>query len=97
MSAWFNYHALWKILVYGLVLGAALPALFAVGVRLNAVGVGVSGDASVPHRRHPVVLALSWLIFALVLVAVILGVLFIARDFIGHHLHWYILGAKHGK
>jgi hypothetical protein len=30
-----------------------------------------------------------------VLVAVIIGVLFIARDFIGHHIGWYILGAKH--
>jgi hypothetical protein len=96
MSAWINYHALWKILVYGLIVGAALPGLFAVGVRLNAVGVGVTGDTAVPHR-HPALIALSWLIFALVLAAVIVGILFIARDFIGHHLHWYILGAKHGK
>jgi hypothetical protein len=30
-----------------------------------------------------------------VLVAVIVGVLFVARDFIGHHTGLYILGAKH--
>jgi hypothetical protein len=96
-NSWINLNALWRILVYGLVVGAALPALFAVGVRLNAVGVGVTGDASAPHRRHPLVLAISWLIFALVLAAVIVGILFIARDFIGHHLGWYILGAKRGK
>jgi hypothetical protein len=30
-----------------------------------------------------------------VLAAVIIGVLFIARDFIGHHLGLDILGAKH--
>ena len=96
MTTWINYHALWKILVYGLVIGAALPALFALGVRLNAVGVGASGDSAVA-QRNPLLIALGWLIFALVLVTVIIGVLFIARDFIGHHLGWYILGAKHGK
>jgi hypothetical protein len=36
MSAWINYHAVWKIIVFGLLVGAGLPALFAVGVRLNA-------------------------------------------------------------
>ena len=33
----------------------------------------------------------------MVLAAVIIGVLFIARDFIGHHTGLYILGAKHKK
>jgi len=91
VSAWFNYIAVSKIVIFGLLVGAALPALFAVGVRLNADGVGATSVA----RRNPVLLALSWLIFALVLAAVLLGVLFIARDFIGHHTGWYILGAQH--
>ena len=95
MSAWFNYAAAIKIVVFGLVIGAGLPALFAMGVLINAEGAGVArhGDAVAP--RNPLVLALSWLIFAVVLVAVTVGVLFIARDFIGHHIGWYILGAKH--
>jgi len=46
-------------------------------------------------QRNPVLLALSWAIFALVLFAVIIGVLFVARDFIGQHLGLYLLGAKH--
>ena len=36
-------------------------------------------------------------IFALVLAAVVVGVLFIARDFIAHHTGWYILGAPRPK
>lgn len=92
MSAWFNYAATLKILVFGLLVGAALPALFALGVRLGAAGAGASGDAVT--RRRPVLTALSWALFALVLVAVVVGVLFIARDFIAHHTGWYILGAK---
>jgi hypothetical protein len=93
VSTWWNYVATLKILIAGLILGAGLPALFALGVRLNAEGVGVTGDAAVA-RRNPALVAISWMVFALVLVAVIAGVFFIARDFIGHHTGWYILGAK---
>ena len=97
MSNWWNYIATLKILLFGLLLGAGLPALFAVGVRMNAEGSGVvSHDGTVAHR-NPILLLLGWLIFALVLALVIISVLFIARDFIGHHTGWYILGAKRGK
>lgn len=94
MSAWFNYIAAFKILLFGLLVGAGLPALFAVGVRLNAEGAGVAVHGGAVARRNPALVALGWVIFALVLFVVILGVLFIARDFIGHHTGWYILGAK---
>ncbi|MGH3971446.1 MAG: hypothetical protein ACRDTV_25950, partial [Mycobacterium sp.] len=89
MSTWFNYAATLKILIFGLLVGAALPALFALGVRLGAAGAGISGDAI--GRRRPALTALSWALFALVLVAVVIGVLFIARDFISHHTGWFIL------
>ncbi len=94
VSAWFNYAAAIKILVFGLVIGAGLPALFAMGVRINAEGAGVARHGDAVAQRNPLVLAVSWLIFAVVLVAVTVGVLFIARDFVGHHTGWYILGAK---
>lgn len=92
MSAWFDYTATLKILVFGLLVGAALPALFAAGVRLGAAGAGTDGDAVTPKR--PALTALSWVLFALALTAVVVGVLFIARDFIAHHTGWLILGAK---
>ena len=38
--------------------------------------------------------AVSWVIFAVVLVVVLIGVLFIARDFLGHQTGLYLLGAK---
>lgn len=95
MSEWFNYAATLKILVFGLLVGAALPALFAFAMRVNAAGNGVmtSGDGTVGTRR-PLLIVVSWAIFLVVLVAVVIGVLFIARDFIGHHFGWYLLGAK---
>jgi hypothetical protein len=93
MSTWFHYAATLKILVFGLLVGAGLPALFAVGVRLSAAGAGVSAGSHTVAVRRPVLTVLSWAIFALVLAAVVLGVLFIAREFIAHHTGWFILGA----
>jgi cytochrome b len=86
---YFKYDAAIKILVFGLIVGAGLPALFAVGVRTGAT---VDGPT---QARNPVLAALSYAIFAVVLIAVVIGVLFVARDFIGLHTGWYILGAKH--
>jgi hypothetical protein len=51
--SWINLSALWKIVGYGLVAGAGLPALFAIGVyalsrgpRLQAAGAdGETSDA----------------------------------------------------
>jgi len=34
MHSWINLTALWKIVVFGLVAGAGLPALFAIGLRV---------------------------------------------------------------
>jgi hypothetical protein len=49
--SWINLSALWKIVVYGLLAGAGLPALFAGGLyslslgpnRTRAAGAGASG------------------------------------------------------
>lgn len=89
VSAWFNYTATLKILIFSLLAGALLPGLFAVGVRLQAAGDGADATA----RRRPLLVAVSWAIFALVLAVVIIGVLYIARDFIAHHTGWAFLGA----
>ena len=92
MSAWFNYAAAVKILLVVLAVGAGLPALFAIGVRLNAGGAQTCRDDAVSKRN--LLVLLSWLIFAVVLVAVTVGMLFLARDFIGHHTGWHIFVAQ---
>jgi hypothetical protein len=35
--SWINLSAIWKILVFGLIAGAGLPALFAIGMRALAL------------------------------------------------------------
>lgn len=93
MSQWFNLAATAKILVFGLLVGGLLPALFAVGVRVNLAG-NADAPAVGAGARRPLLVALSWAIFLVVLAVALVGVLFIARDFLGHHLGWYLLGAK---
>ncbi|MBV8181801.1 MAG: hypothetical protein JO045_23975 [Mycobacterium sp.] len=95
MSTWFNYEASLKILIFGLLLGAGLPALFALGVRVGAAGAGIEGsDGAAVGHKNPALTALSWALYALALFAVVIGVLYIARDFIGAQTGMYILGAK---
>jgi hypothetical protein len=95
MSTWFNYEASLKILIFGLLLGSGLPALFALATRAGAIGAGVEGsDGAAVAHKNPALIALSWVLYAVALVAVVIGVLYIARDFIGAHTGMYILGAK---
>ena len=48
VSAWFNYTAVFQIIVAGCWSAPGLPALFALAVRMNAEGVGRRR----PRRRH---------------------------------------------
>jgi hypothetical protein len=91
---WFNYEATLKILLFSMLAGAALPGLFALGLRLQAVGGGYTGAEGAAPHRNPIATALAWLIYALVLAVIIIGVLYISRDFIAHHTGYPFLGAK---
>jgi hypothetical protein len=95
LNHWFNYQASVKILIFGLILGSGLPALFALAVRAGATGAGVMGsDGAAVRQKNPALTAISYALYALALVAVVIGVLYIARDFLGAHTGMYILGAK---
>jgi hypothetical protein len=94
MGDWFNYEATLKILVFSVVAGAALPGLFAFGLRMQAVGSGaIDTDGAAPHR-NPVLVGIAWAIYALVLAVIIFGILYIARDFIANHTGYPFLGAQ---
>ncbi len=93
-SDWFNYEASLKILLFAMLAGAALPGLFALGLRLHAVGAGqVSTDGSPPHK-NPVLVAVAWAIYALVIAVIIFALAYISRDFIVHQTGHPFLGAK---
>jgi len=95
VKEWFNYEASLKILVFALLAGAALPGLFAVGIRFQAVGAGqqATADGHTPDKNPAMVVA-AWAIYAVVATVILFALLFIARDFIAHQTGSSFLGAK---
>ncbi|MUL81584.1 MULTISPECIES: hypothetical protein [unclassified Mycolicibacterium] len=94
MNNWINLEAVSKILIFGLLAGASVPTLFALGVRLHITNTGEIAEGRPNAARRRLLVGLSWVIFALVLVVVVVGVLFIAKGFIGHHTGVYLFGSK---
>ena len=79
MDKWINLTAIWQILVVGLLAGAGLPALVAVGLRVLSPGSGAgSGPGSVAVGRYGAALSC----FAIVLAAIGYGIYLIV---IGGH------------
>ncbi len=63
----------WKVLVAGLVLGAGLPAVFALGVRLSAAGAGATSTPVSGGRGGYRVLGV--VCFVLVALAIAVGIM----------------------
>lgn len=87
MNSWINLTALWQIVVVGLLAGAGLPALFAVGLRALSTpgsrvqaagaGAGMTGTDTESGRVYggnPIGLAIGVLCFAIVLAAIGYGI-----------------------
>jgi hypothetical protein len=96
-SEWFNYQASLKILLFSMLAGAALPGVFALGIRMQAVGAGHASADGSATQKNPALLALGWAIYALVVVVILFALLYIARDFIAAHTGSSFLGAKPGS
>ena len=75
MSSYIDLHALWKIVVVGLICGAGLPAVFAAGLKALSFGSNedTSGGSAVA-TRNPLGLALAVVCFAVVLAAIGWGI-----------------------
>ena len=74
----FAGSALWQVLLASLVLGAGLPVLFALGVRAHAWGTGVAAGEGTPARAgHRLGRPIAYLLFAVVLYILAIGIYFI--------------------
>ncbi|APA94175.1 hypothetical protein [Nocardia seriolae] len=83
-----NLSDLWRVMLAALIFGAGLPTVFAVGIRCRAqVDDGATGTT------RTVALVASTLCFAVVMIAVVVGVLFIAKGFLATRLGIHLLGA----
>ena len=86
----FALEGAWKVLLASVILGAGLPALFALGIRSLAYGAG--GDAEVHESgvsgptAHPIGTVVGYLLFAIVVLGVVLGITFIVASGFGKAL-----------
>jgi hypothetical protein len=53
VNSWIDLHALWQIVVGGLIAGAGLPALFAVGLRALSLTGGPSATSAPSATSTP--------------------------------------------
>ncbi len=84
-----SVEAYWRIVVVAFLFGAGLPLIFAFGIRFWS-----ADDGTLVGERNSATRVAAYLCFGLVAVAVAVGLLFIARDFIGHQLGISFLGGK---
>jgi hypothetical protein len=81
-----NYlEAILKVLAVGLVLGAGLPAVFAVGLVAFSHGAGGAEADGTTTAPNPALKALGLVLFAFVAVVIIVAILYITRATIIHH------------
>jgi hypothetical protein len=79
MNDWIDLQALWQIVVFGLVAGAGLPAVFALGLRALTMGrnAGATPESEQIVGGNPVGMVLGGLCFLIVLAGIAGGIYFI--------------------
>jgi hypothetical protein len=83
--SWINLSALWKILVFGLIAGAGLPAIFAMGLYSLSKGPKAQtagGDSDVVIGGNPLGILVAAICFLVVLAAIAWGIYEVYK--IGH-------------
>ncbi|MEO9325267.1 hypothetical protein ABFT23_17370 [Nocardioides sp. C4-1] len=81
----FALEGAWQVLLVGLLLGAGLPAVFALGIRSLAYGTGGSAEAD-GGAPHPVGRLVAVCCFAVVLAGVALGITIVVASGFGHEV-----------
>ncbi|ANS79973.1 hypothetical protein SGUI_2577 [Serinicoccus hydrothermalis] len=75
-----------QLLVAGLLLGAGLPLVFALGIRALALADGGDAETGSPAPPRPWARPVAWLCFAAVVAGVLLGLAVIVSSGAGYEL-----------
>ncbi|MDT5081042.1 MAG: hypothetical protein QOJ80_5679 [Mycobacterium sp.] len=78
-------EAIFKVLVVGLVLGAGLPAIFALGLVAYSRGAGGAEVGEAAVAPNPALKALGLVLFAAVSAVIVIAILYITKATIIHH------------
>ncbi len=87
--------SLGEVTLIALLLGVGIPLIFSIGVRFWSIETATVNGA--PGGRNTVFQAVAYVCFAIVLIAVLLGIIYIAKDFISHTFDVQLFGAKPPK
>ncbi len=83
-----------SVVLAGLVLGAGLPALYALGMRMLAGTTEYTADGRLVETEGPrgVAKAIAYVIFAIILVVIVIAIMWIAKEFIYHTFGFNLFG-----
>lgn len=86
------FHKIYPVFLAGLVFGAGLPILYAVAVRLVSGTATETADGTVKVEVHPLARVAAYAIFALLALAILTGILWIAKDFLYAYTGFNLFG-----
>lgn len=78
-------EAIAKVLVIGLIFGAGLPALFAVGIRFHSEGAAHTEADGTVTQGNPAYRALGYFLFAVVAAIIVIALLWLTRQTIYYY------------
>lgn len=74
-----------KVFAIGLVLGAGLPALFAIGMLFEARGEGGTNADGTTSAPNPAMRIVGYILFAIVAAVIVVGLLWICRQTLNYY------------
>ena len=86
------FHKIYPVFLAGLVFGAGLPILYAVAVRLVSGTATETADGTVKVEVHPLARVAAYAIFVLLALAILTGILWIAKDFLYAYTGFNLFG-----
>ncbi|WP_237207655.1 hypothetical protein [Rothia nasimurium] len=86
------FHKIYPVFLAGLGFGAGLPILYALGVRLMSGTAVETPEGAVYTEPAPAARAAAYVLFAVLALAVVSGILWIAKDFIYAYTGFNFLG-----
>lgn len=78
-------ESIFRVLLVGLVLGAGLPGLFAVGLVAYSSGAGGYAEDGTAQPHNPALKFVGVLLFTVVSLVIVAAILWITRSTIIHH------------
>lgn len=88
------FGSLIEVTLVGILLGAGLPALFALGIRLAHGPSVVTADGTVTHHANPLSKVAATLCFSIIIIAVMVGILWVTKSTIHQYFAWDIFGTE---